>query len=110
MTDAWFFSYKSRIYEPNRTKFQTQVGTTAAHKPFKFQEYWLRKSPLLDKKVTKLNDFVGFQTGNPQIWADWNQIWQGIVDLFEDPLCPAKFDPNQCSGLPLWDEKPKKSF
>jgi len=36
------------------------MGTIATHKPCKFQEYQLRKSPLLGEKVAKISDFGGF--------------------------------------------------
>jgi len=95
MTDERFFSYKSLIYEPNLTKFQTNMGTIAAHKPCEFQEYRLRKSPLRSKKVAKIVIFKGgFLTGNPQIWADRGPIWQGVVGN------PKKSHFNNGSSMP----------
>jgi len=45
MPDSRFFGYKFSIYEPNLTKFGTNVGIIAAHKPCKVQEYRLTESP-----------------------------------------------------------------
>jgi len=66
---------------PNLTKFKMIMGTTAAHKHSKFQEYTLRESPLQGEKVEKRSNFgVIFGDRNPEY---------------------EHTDSNQCIGLPL---------
>jgi len=74
MTDVRFLGYKSLIYEPNLTKFYTNMETIAAHKPREFLEYRLRESLLWGEQVAKISCFQGFLTGNLQLWANWGQI------------------------------------
>jgi len=88
MTDA-VFSYKYLIYEPNLTKFLTNVETIAAHKPCEFQKYRLRESPTWGEKVAKISDFWGFSDRKS---PDMGQL--GSTFLF------AKIDPNRFSGSP----------
>jgi len=59
MTDERFVSYKSLIYKANLTKYETYVGTIAAHKPCKFQKYQLTKSPLWGEKFAKISYLGG---------------------------------------------------
>jgi len=49
----------------------TNVKTKAAHKPYEFQEYQFRDLPLHGKNVSKISNFGGFSTSNPQMWASW---------------------------------------
>jgi len=65
-----------------------RVWDIYAHKTHTFQDYRLKVAP-------GGLDFFGAK--NSQIWADWIQIWHSIGE-----------NPNQCTGSPLWDEKPKK--